>query len=147
MQISRSRPLKIAFWTFWAIVFLSAALVPWYARRAHRMDRLNAVPHEAVARVEMIQDPSRGDDILSSKPTDRAMLVRFGGRLLPVRQVLGGGSADRIRVGDEVRIVYTVGRSGRIYVDVARPLTAPAKPNPAQSPPPAPAAGGSAGSH
>jgi hypothetical protein len=124
MQISRSRPLKIAFWTFWALVFVSAALVPWLGRRAQKLDRMNAVRHEGVARVEMVQEPGRGDDLLSSKPTDRAMFVRFRGELLPVRQVLEGVGADRIRVGDEVQIVYAIGKSGRIYVDVARPRKA-----------------------
>ncbi len=110
-----SRAARFAFWASATLVIALFIVVPGL-RPLLKRDRVDAPPRWGFATVVIYVPPTQD---ANGVPVPPQASVRFLGRILGVKEVLGVGE---IRVGQTVRIHYRVGRSGRIYVDTAQPL-------------------------
>ncbi|HZO89743.1 MAG TPA: hypothetical protein VFB38_15545 [Chthonomonadaceae bacterium] len=118
MQIAQNKWLRAAFWGTVLLIFLFCLLFPAWSRRALKQDRAGAVPQQGVATVAMLIDAKPS---VTDKPSPAQVLVRFHGQLCSAKTI---GGFDQLREGQPARILYRVGRSGRIYVDRVEPLPA-----------------------
>lgn len=99
-----------------AVVFLASMILPEWIRLYVKHDRVSAVPRSGSA-VVVVARPARPDEM--GDPVPAQVTVRFHGTLVPAQKIVG---FDRLRVGAPARIVYRIGRSGRIYVDQVSPI-------------------------
>lgn len=97
-----------------AMVF-GSALRPWM-RKMRTRDLEGSAGRTGIATIEALYGANPNEE--DSRTTPWAM-IRFEGRLIPARSVSG---IERLHVGGPTRITYRIGRSGRIYVDLAEPL-------------------------
>ena len=73
-----------------------------------------------VGTVEQIVPPHIEDN---AKPIPAQVWVRVNGALAAAETVFGSA---QLRVGGQGRVVYRIGKSGRVYVDSVEPLAEPA---------------------
>lgn len=94
---------------------VGSALRPWL-RRVRADDLIGAEERTGIATVtaRFGSDPNLVGETV--KPWAQ---VRFQGRLYPAHEAV---EIDKLKDGDQARIEYRVGKSGRIYVDRVEPL-------------------------
>ena len=109
------------------LVFLGIATTlimlfyPLIARKilnpAKERDRLEAPQQKGSAEVA-VYVPARDEEV-TNKHFPLRIMVRFQGQLLEPREIVDG---EHIKPDSTVEILYRIGKSGRLYIDVARPL-------------------------
>lgn len=122
MQIRKNRSLKVLFWVFWIVVIVLFMTIPEALRLYKKGDRADVEgvdPKFGVATVVVVKAEQAETDVLYSKDSDPYVQVRFNSALYVVREVHDVGKMD---VGKQVRILYRVGKSGRVHVEYAEPL-------------------------
>lgn len=103
-----------------SVCTLCFLFVPWIGRRMVRNDYRNAIPREGVATVKMIVGERR--DVAGVY--EPHVNVSFRNGLHMVRRVRPDDLIG-LKEGQPARIVYRIGRSGRVYVDSVRALASP----------------------
>ncbi|MCS6774948.1 MAG: hypothetical protein RMJ43_13820 [Chloroherpetonaceae bacterium] len=98
---------------------LCMILVPWIGRRMLQRDYAESVLHEGIGTVVMLVD--QRVDIARGEVYQPKVIVRFRGAAYPVRSV-AVTDYPRLRIGQSVRILYRVGRMGRLYVETVEPV-------------------------
>lgn len=98
-----------------AIVLLSFIALRPILHGLTEHDRASAALQTGAATVVQLIPPRIEENL---KPLPAQAWVRFHGELLPVKEVFGSA---QLSVGQPAKILYRIGRSGRIYVDSAEP--------------------------
>jgi len=115
-ELSLHRIVILVIGTLVMIAFaVGGALRPW-VRMSRRADLNGAESRTGIATVTARFGANSnviGDSI---KPWAQ---VRFHGKLFPAREAV---DIEKLRDGDEARITYRIGKSGRTYVDRVEPL-------------------------
>lgn len=91
-----------------------------YLNPAKERDRLEAPQQKGTAQV-VVYVPARDEEV-TNKHFPLRIMVRFQGQVLEPREVVDG---QHIKPDSTVEILYRIGKSGRLYIDVARPLASP----------------------
>ncbi len=120
MQAVKNRWLRAAVVGTAVLVFLFAMIFPDWARRALKNDRAGAVPQQGIATVALRVETRPS---VTDTPSPPEILVRFRGQIYAAKAITG---FDALQVDQPARIVYRVGKSGRIYVDSVAPMSAAA---------------------
>ena len=112
--------LRIAIVGIGSITFLCFLALSPVLRSLTKQDRTTSQPVAGVGTVEQIVPPHIEDN---AKPIPAQVWVRVNGALAAAETVFGSA---QLRVGGQARVVYRIGKSGRVYVDSVEPLAEPA---------------------
>ena len=96
------------------VLFSFIALRPILHSMTER-DRASAPTQMGSATIIQLIPPRIEENL---KPLPAQAWVRFRGELLPVKEVFGSA---QLSVGQQAKILYRIGKSGRIYVDSIEP--------------------------
>ena len=118
--------LRIAIVGIGSITFLCFLALSPVLRSLTKQDRMDSHPVEGVGAIEQIVPPHLEDN---AKPIPAQVWVRVNGALAAAETVVGSA---QLRVGGQARVIYRVGKSGRVYVDSVAPLDVPAHKSPAK---------------
>lgn len=119
MQRDKDRWVRRAILIIGTAIFLFSALTPMILRRASKKDREGAIPQRGVATVVLLVPPMAPSVLSSKESKEPQVTVRFNGKLYAAREVV---DYDHLRVNHPAQIVYSIGKSGRIYVERVAPL-------------------------
>ena len=131
MVSASQRRIRVAIITVGTTFALFSILFPWLGRKMLKRDHDDAPPQQGIATVEQVIPSSA--DTLSGQVEPPLVEVMFQGKLEIVRKPPHETrdtmqDISHLHPGSQARIVYRIGRSGRIYVDSVAPLSAPGKP-------------------
>ena len=117
MVSATQRRLRIAILTVGIATFLFSLLFPGWARHKYKKDHDEAAPQQAVVTVDQVIPPSTNP--MSGQPEPANVRVQFRGESRPAREIR---DLPRLHAGSEARIVYRLGKSGRVYIDSVEPM-------------------------
>ncbi len=122
MRNVRNKWLRAAVVASFFLVIVGFIFLPEvgrFAKKAAMRDRMEAAVQDGVATVVILvpEVPDGG-----SAPSPAQVSVRFRGAIRPVKEVIDIGG---LTVNKPARIQFRVGRSGRIYIESARPIDEP----------------------
>ena len=120
MISASQRRVRLAILTIGTSVFLFSLLFPGWARMKFKRDHDSAASQQAVVTVIQVVPPSSNP--FSGQPEPPLVRVQFQGQAREVSEIRG---VSKLHAGAQARIVYRVGRSGRVYIDRVEPLAAP----------------------
>jgi hypothetical protein len=121
MLKERQKRIRVAIMAIGVITTLCFIIVPGFGRRMLRRDYADALPQQGVATLALIVEErvEAGTD----KRYPPKVIVRFREAVHRVRNVTPEDITG-MKVNQQVRITYRVGKSGRVYVDSIAPLPA-----------------------
>ena len=107
--------LRIAIVAIGAVTILCFLALSPVLRSLTKQDRETAQRRTGTGVIEQIVPPHLEEN---AKPTPAQVSVRVDGVLAAAETVFG---SSQLHVGDRARVVYRIGRSGRVYVDSVEP--------------------------
>ena len=119
MISTTQKRMKIFILTVGTAATLFSVIFPGWARHKYKHDHDDAPVQQGVAQIAMTI-PSVANPFQGTQEPER-VLVRFRGATPDAKKIIG---FSRLHQGQDAKITYRIGRSGRLYVDSVEPLPA-----------------------